>query len=82
MCNNTTIETQYRDREGEMEKTFISFQIGGPSADWHKKATAEMNRKCQERGISVKDAEVLVKLPESGRCFYKPAGYTQLGAHG
>ena len=65
-----------------MKKNYLCFQIGGPSADWHKKATAEMNRQCRERGISVKDAEVFVELPERGRCFYKPAGFTQLGAHG
>lgn len=49
---------------------------------WQSVATRKAREACSAAGIEWIDADVLVKLPERGRCMTKKPGFTSLTAHG
>lgn len=53
-----------------------------PSGDWQRLALKKAKAACAARGIEWENADVFVKLPESGRCFTKEPGFDSLVAHG
>lgn len=54
----------------------------GDSSQWLKVATRMARKACDDAGVEWIDADVLVRLPERGRCMTKKPGYTSLQAHG
>lgn len=53
-----------------------------PSNLWLKSATKKARAAAEAAGVAWVDAEVLVHLPEPGRCMTKAAGFQNLVAHG
>lgn len=52
------------------------------SKDWAKVASRMATRAAEDAGLTFKAAEVLVLLPERGRCLTKKAGATSFTAYG
>lgn len=48
----------------------------------HSVATRKAREACAAAGVEWIDADVMVKLPEQGRCMTKAPGFTSLTAHG
>ena len=64
-----------------MNRIEIALTNTKPS-DWNRAANKAARAAAKAAGIAWTDADVLVILPEAGRCFTKAAGFQNLTAHG
>lgn len=65
-----------------MNKIEVTIEQSVPSKDWQRVALRRTRLEAKLLGIEWKDAEILVFLPERGRCFTKPAGGLSLLSQG
>ena len=66
----------------ETNKIEVTVSASVPSQNWHRVASKLAREAAAAKGIAWEDADVVVALPEHGRCFTKSPGRTALVAHG